>query len=655
MILAHERVLGYIAGGFDMRYNKSKRRKKRIMQKEKTGFNGKRHNIWLTVLLLVLQVCICSGCETIVPYSVERQRMEQDASLYSFADQIADLEHIVCATRYDEDEILLYEELLEDNLLRKKVWLFSYLTGEMQLKNECEVTVKSNYQVTSERFLVYHNNPFVLMDTYADKIYIYTDDLNAYSTIDMKRKETALNVYACDAGFYVMDTKTCKVYFNTLEEFKTTPKDVDYEYLRENSKVVWASDVNMTSCSLEDVSRDGTMLRLYAQSLIDHEFYYFDYDIAKEEYGEVYRLSEEDEKLWQSWDYVYGLKEVTPSAVPRFSYIDYEEGKEYTCKIETENIYSYVRADRMYCRGEEPVQQDMVLFYVVDEKEENIVDVLLWDYKMAETNTLRGMTEKIKSAYPKEIEYEELTEKAEALEEKYGIDIVMGDNVVCEFEAYDYQRVTDEERINYALEQLEKALAAFPDGMCEEMIGDESLGFRVYLCGTFTPKNEENISDAGAFFVYDNDCYNLAVDIMLYNTEANVIHEMTHALDTYFGFLDVLDDLDRDWEACNPEGFAYLNSYFDYEESYEYTYYEVFENIDGIYFCDTYSKTYPGEDRSRVFEYFGASAYESDPVLESAALQKKAGLLLDYCRQYLKCFREDEEYGLKTRIEETKR
>ncbi|MBE5882687.1 MAG: hypothetical protein E7289_10360 [Lachnospiraceae bacterium] len=657
-----------IAGKFDISYNEGGRYEfsnafNFVAKNIKYTGNRNMHISYIKVkqniikkvsLLVLFTVCIafCTGCKNIIPYSVEQQRTEYDASLYSFANQLSDLENIVCAMRYDEDEILLYEELLEDNLLHKKVWLFSYLTGEKKLCSEHTVTVKRNYQVTNERFCVYSSNPLVMMDTYADEIYIYTDDLSACSTIDMERKETGLEAYACESGLFFMDTFTYKVYHNTLEEFRAEPKEMSFKAFCNASKTVLEPDINMTSCTLVTASDDGKMLRLYAQSLIDKEYYYFDYDIEKGEYAEVYDLSEDGGYLWQSWDYAQHVRKVIPSAVPRFAYADSVAKKEYSCKIEAENVYSYVVFDETYPLGKNDLQPEMPLFCVVDEKEERIVDVLLWDYQNAESDKLSECIEKLPSPYPKEIDYDQLTAKAERLEEQYGINIVMGENVVCDFDAYDYRQVTDEERMNLALEELETALGVFPEGMCAEMTEDYALGFNIYFCGSFTPKNDDNISDAGAFFIYDNGYYNLALNIMQDNTEANVVHEMTHALDVYFGFVEVLDNLDEDWAACNPEEFEYLHSYFDYEEEYEYTYYDVYDSIDDIYFCDTYAKTFPGEDRSRVFEYFGASLYDGDAILESVSLQKKAGLLLDYCEEHLACFREDEEYGLKMKAEE---
>ena len=125
-----------------------------------------------------------------------------------------------------------------------------------------------------------------------------------------------------------------------------------------------------------------------------------------------------------------------------------------------------------------------------------------------------------------------------------------------------------------------------------------------------------------------------------------------HAIDNYFVQCGASEQLEADWQACNPEDFTYHQSYFGYEELYEHTYADDYESVNDIYFIDTYSCTFPGEDRSRVFEFFGSEYCKEDWLLESKPLQRKARLLLDYCGEYLECFGEDEAYGLKQKAEE---
>ncbi len=609
------------------------------------GKNNKFHRILMLICVLGMTM-VCTGCNKVEMYDIEQYRTEEDTSIYCFTERISDLQHIVATSQYDDEHILLYEELLDGNELHKKVWIFSYISGEKRLCSDLVVSVENNYQVTEDRFSIFSVTPLVISDIYANEIYLYTDDFSAYSVLTIGDFTMPESINVRGDKFYFMDVNSCKVYIHGLEEFRTGTKQVDYETFREESKLVYEPDINMTNCCLDGVSESGDEIRLYAESLLDNEYYYYIYNTQTEAYEEMYRFDDESDALWKSWEYEKTLVSVKPSAVARYEMIDYTENRTYTVKIEPSVVYSHVKCDLNISK-----EQDEILFYVVDENEERITEIFLWDYTKAESEPADTKPEKIRSEIPKEIDYADLTDKAELLENKYGIHIVMGENVICEFDAYEYEQVTDEERIYYALEQLELAMGAFPDGMCAEMTEDYALGFNVYLCGSFKPKNEENISDAGAFFTFDNGYYNVAMNIMQDNTEANLIHEMAHAIDDYFGFCGAAEQLEEDWQKCNPEGFEYLDSYFDYEEEFEYTYYDDFETINEVYFCDTYSKTFPGEDRSRVMEYFGSTCFEGDTILESDSLRKKARLLLDYCTEYLECFRMDEEYGLKSKAE----
>ena len=614
------------------------------MKKERKS----KWNIIKTVAYIMCLSFLCVGCNKVASQNYDMENFcAEDVSVYNFSQYLAELKNVVATARYDEDTILLYEELLEEGELHKKVWLFSYLTGEKQMCSDLTVTVDTDYRVTADRFSVISAKPLVLADIYANEIIIYTDDMSGYSVLAVGDYKMPQGVCVRGDSIYFMEPGSCKVYVRELEGFRATVKQMDFESFREASRQVFSPDINMTDCELVNVSEDGVNIRVYAESLLDNEYYYYDYNTETQLCEEMYRFKKERDFLWNSWEYEKCFSAVRPSAVARYEWSDNAENKVYTVKIEPVALYSRVEFDRNIDEV-----QEKLLFYAVDENEDKITEIFLWDYTKAESDAITVKPEKIQSEIPKEIDYAELTDKAELLEEKYGINIIMGENVVCEFDAYEYVQVTDEERIYYALEQLEAAMDVFPDGMCREMAENYAQGFNVYLCGAFKPKNEENISDAGAFFTFDNNYYNVAMNIMQDNTEANLIHEMAHAIDNYFVFCGAAEQLEEDWQKCNPDGFEYLNSYFDYEEEYAYTYGDVFEDIDDVYFCDTYAKTYPGEDRSRVMEYFGAEDYKEDPVLESESLRKKARLLLDYCTEHLECFREDEVYGLKLKAEE---
>ena len=612
----------------------------------------KKRKFWkyaLAVLGCILILVSNVGCNRIAEekYKIQNYRTEADVSLYNVSPQFSEMENVVVTAMYKEDQILICQDLEDEGDVYRKIWLFSYLTGEKELCSNLKVSAGTDYQASAYRFSVLGTVPFVLCDRYESKIYIYKDDFSAYSTISLEEYAMPSGMFVRSSGFYFMDFDTCKVYRHEMTEFSDTEKEMDYKTFRETAQLIFTPDVQATSFQLEDVSADGNCLRFFAENLRDNEYYYYLYHVPDKEYKELYQLDYNASVCWSSWDGSKYLNEVVPSAVSRYEWIDYTESFRYTTKVEPQVVYSMVQCDTNIMDG-----QKYILFYVVDETTELITELFLWEYAKAESEVADVAPVKEYGELPVEIDYADLTDKAEVIEEKYNVNIVMGENVTCDFDAYEYEQVSDETMIADALEQLELALDAFPDGMCTELALDYASGFNIYLCGTFVPKDSENISDAGAFYTFENGCYNLAVDVTLGNTEANVIHEMTHAIDDYFFFCGASEQLEKDWSACNPNGFAYLNSYFGYEELSEYTCWDDYESVHDIYFVDAYSCTFPGEDRSRVFEYFGSETYKEDWLLDSEPLRRKAGVLLDYCSKYLECFRTDKIYGIKTKSEE---
>lgn len=604
--------------------------------------------VWL-VLCCVFMLVASVGCSKIVErkYNIRDYQTENDASLYDLSQQLFEMENVVATAMYKEDQILICQDVTGEGGIYRKIWLFSYVTGEKKLCSNLKVSAGTDYQASAYRFSVLGTVPFVLCDRYESKIYIYTDDFSGYSIVSLEEYTMPSSMFVRPDGFYFMDFNTCKVYKHAMKEFASATKELDYKTFRNESQLIFTPDIHTASFQLEDVSPDGKYLRFFAEDLKEKEYCYYQYHVTDKEYKEKYQLDCNSSVLWKAWDESKCLNEVVPSAVSRYEWIDYEESFRYTTKIVPRVVYSMVQCDTNITEG-----QTHILFYAVEESTELITELFLWEYAKAESEVADVAPVKEYREIPAEIDYGTLTDRAEAIEEKYDVNIVMGENVTCDFEAYEYEQVVDETLIMDALEQLELALSAFPDGVCTEMASDYASGFHIYLCGAFTPKDSENISDAGAFYVFENGCYNLALDVTLGNTEPNVIHEMTHAIDNYFAFCGASEKLETDWNACNPEGFTYHESYFGYEDLYEYTYADDYETVDDIYFIDTYSRTFPGEDRSRVFEFFGSESCKEDWLLESEPLRRKARVLLDYCREYLECFRTDKTYGIKTKAEE---
>ena len=168
---------------------------------------------WLFICL-ILSAFLCSGCEKIATgsYDIEDYQMQEDKSLYSFSGQLSDMEHVVAAAMYGENDILLYEELLEGNRLNKKIWSFSYLTGEKKILSNLMSEVQSDYVSSPDRFEILSTKPFVLMDIYDGQLIVYTDDFSGISTMNFEEYPTPNGIFVRDGKLFIMDFYTNKVY-----------------------------------------------------------------------------------------------------------------------------------------------------------------------------------------------------------------------------------------------------------------------------------------------------------------------------------------------------------------------------------------------------------------------------------------------------------
>ncbi|MBQ6539414.1 MAG: hypothetical protein IJL71_00105 [Oscillospiraceae bacterium] len=240
--------------------------------------------------------------------------------------------------------------------------------------------------------------------------------------------------------------------------------------------------------------------------------------------------------------------------------------------------------------------------------------------------------------------YDSNTEYAESLEEEYGISIFYGDAADIEFVDYDVEMVYNDRDIYSGLRDLETALKLFPDGFFFEFSNSNYLrGINFYLCGEAHSTGDESVAMPAAF-TYTSSGYAMVVMNVLNDGSnvSNFCHEISHVIDTRLISEDRLTD--EEWCALNPADFEYNYSYVDgegveYEEtadqkytSWDDNYYRT-DDSDYVYFVDAYSKTFPTEDRARLFE----NAILSDDYLpqyfESVHIQAKL-------KYYFSCIRD---------------
>lgn len=200
---------------------------------------------------------------------------------------------------------------------------------------------------------------------------------------------------------------------------------------------------------------------------------------------------------------------------------------------------------------------------------------------------------------------------AQMLGDRYGIRILLGDEAIvtkprdCLLEAEHLIPI-----LQWELSMLENRLAAFPETLLQKTAAHFSS---LNLCLVRSVSGLDKIpSVQGAHFLDGKDAY---LYIPTGNSRGQALyHQLFHLMEPLiYSESKALDH----WEELNPAGFRY-----DYD-------YAANANRDsGVYlfeesrsFVDTFSMSYPKEDRARIMEY--AMIPGKEALFQSPSMQKK--------------------------------
>ena len=204
-------------------------------------------------------------------------------------------------------------------------------------------------------------------------------------------------------------------------------------------------------------------------------------------------------------------------------------------------------------------------------------------------------------------------QKADDLATRFGVEITFAKEPL---ESADYGLIYEHQPsvILNAMEQLEQAMSIFPEGFLQTAAEiSDSHKLHIGLVRGLQRKNTgvpEDI-DALQYWVDGNAWMALSVGDTV---DQLFIHELAHLLDTFVYSKNVAYD---EWSKLNPKDFSYDLSYFGYEAHSDSKY------LSGknMAFIDTYSMTYPKEDRARIFDC--ALAEGNQALFASKTMQSK--------------------------------
>jgi len=213
---------------------------------------------------------------------------------------------------------------------------------------------------------------------------------------------------------------------------------------------------------------------------------------------------------------------------------------------------------------------------------------------------------------------------AREIGEKYGIEVLIyRDAVQVQPWDYDLEYEYLVPVIQRELELLDRNLSRYPDGFIRTLAQCFD-GLSICIVRSLTGTAESGSLDTadGIQFMYGYRAY-IALAAPN-NTEYALYHEMCHLIDTMV--LNESGAYDR-WDELNPKGFAYDYDYIANQSREGSTYL-----LDGNRaFIDTYSMSFPKEDRARIMEY--AMTEGNEHYFQSTTMQAKLKLLCEGIRE----------------------
>ena len=217
-------------------------------------------------------------------------------------------------------------------------------------------------------------------------------------------------------------------------------------------------------------------------------------------------------------------------------------------------------------------------------------------------------------------------ELALQISQRHGVEILVWEDALA-VAPWDY-RVTEEYQVGILTEQLElldQRLGNFPEGFLAQL-SETCSGLTICLVRQLEGyENLQTLTDASGVQYWTEDHAYIALSTAT-ATEGTLYHELCHVIDTrVFAESNAYDQ----WEEINPSGFRYD---YDFAANAVRNAGEYLRDAERC-FIDTYSMSFPKEDRARVLEY--AMTPDNEHYFQSETMQTK---LLQICLGFREAF-----------------
>lgn len=210
---------------------------------------------------------------------------------------------------------------------------------------------------------------------------------------------------------------------------------------------------------------------------------------------------------------------------------------------------------------------------------------------------------------------ENCRDAARRLGDRFGVDILVGADAT-DVQPWDFTLETEYSApvVQRYLQELETVLSWYPeDYFTKAMAATESGRLKICIVRslTGTPESGSLATALGLQFWVEGEAYLAVAPGEAF--QRTLCHELFHAAETLvFSKSNLLDD----WDWLNPEGFEYDLDFIANETRDGSAYLQESTRA----FIDTYSMSFPREDRARIMEYAmmeGCESYFGSEIMQN--------------------------------------
>ena len=532
------------------------------------------------------------------------------------------VESMVCPEiRLYGNSLLIYEHTLEGMLQLKRISL-----------EDGSLLAQASYPATAAVTVQIGNGSIGLCDSGSGQVLILKDSLKPEMTYDippegetwyLNREMETLYLFFPEKGLQYRDLATGQTRWMLdnaafVQPFGSATDYVLFSYTDRADQRTYKRCLNLSTATLETLPLDGIVysgVRSGEQWLLRQNIASGTYVLVNQEEAVTFTRPE-------------GLVELLPGrrqlliidgSYREISLYDLDGNFLSRCAL-PKTEYSSVGTDLVwsgYWQG-----------YFFRDTYDNTAHLMFWDTDTAQEGENLSVTPLGAVHTPEPVMDKELYQRAQALSQRFGLDIRIAEQCSLDYTHYQADALTDPYWVRNALNVLELAFGHYPDGFFRQLPYGDLLQIRIELVANL--RGQDNMDthpiSVGGFAQAAADHYLIVFDSLSLDTQT-VYHEFSHVIDKRLEWDATLRPQalfsEEAWLSLQPEGFRYAYSYIDMPDAIT-----AYENSG--YFVSSYAMTFPTEDRATLM-----SVIMSDKTV----LQENPGME-EKMRYYAACIRD---------------